>query len=114
METNFSKHVLMRYSDRLAPPEGTIIAHNQVTKTHGYVWMGKFGRPIAQSTIDILNEQIKNHMPTYLFLAQTSGKEYTVTAGELAETSRSLNPNESSKVPKYYRNEHKKIGGWLK
>lgn len=108
------KHLLIRYSDKLAPPEGMIHLHNQMIKDYGYVWMGKFGRPISENNLNMLKLQIEQKKPTYLFLVQKFEKNYLITVAEIASFSKSLIREELDKVPSYYRQNHKNVGTWFK
>lgn len=43
------KTVALRFSNKFAPACGTIEAHNELIRGHGYVWYGKLGNKIAAS-----------------------------------------------------------------
>lgn len=114
MEKDSLKHVLLRYSDNLAPHEGVIFHHNQVIKEHGFVWMGKFGKPVSDSKLDILKRQIEDKKPAYVFLVKKDNKEYSVIAGEIESFSKTLTKEELNKVPAYYREKSRNVGIWFK
>ena len=49
--------IALRYSEKFAPPEGTIATHLNILKTHGFVWYGKIGKTISNKVIaDLLNK----------------------------------------------------------
>jgi hypothetical protein len=74
-EYSQTQHVLVRFSDKWAPPEGTIAAHQKVFTTHGHVWVAEFGRGIGQSRITTIQNQIESGTPTYLALLASAGHQ---------------------------------------
>ena len=67
--------VILKYSDSSAPSPGTIEIHKGLIRSFGYTWLGKFGKITGKSIYSTLNEQLKNNIPTYIFLLN---KAYTI------------------------------------
>lgn len=95
-------HLLMRYSDRLTGVEDTIAAHQEVAKRKGAVWLGKMGKTtLSRHNVNILNEQCKDNVPTYVFLVQRCSRTYEVYQGYVVGVSR-LPPDNRRLIPPYY------------
>ena len=61
------KSIALRFSEKFAPPEGTIAAHNAIICEIGHVWYGKLGSALSDKTASLLmnNEQpriLLNHV----------------------------------------------------
>ena len=59
------KVLALRFSDNYAPEEGTIRLHEELINEYGFVWYGKFGNKIKQSTID---EMMDTEDPKFLMI----------------------------------------------
>ncbi len=52
--------IAMRFSDHVAPADGTILEHEKILEKEGYVWYGKFGARISlQSKNTIMSNDVK-------------------------------------------------------
>jgi len=110
------KHLLIRFSDKLAttPKDGTINEHEKIRKKLGYVWMGKYGRKLGKRHVTVLNSQIKQGIPTMVFLVQTVNREYDVHMARVQNVSLKIAKADLKAVPEYYRNRLSEIGVWFK
>jgi len=95
-------HLLLRFSDSLLKEGDTIDEHNQVIQREGVVWFGKMGSTVSQSRIDILNEQVREDIPTFVYLVKGNRKKSTVYRARLAVASKTIPKGESQLVPPYY------------
>jgi len=107
-------HLLIRFSDNVAPPEGTIEAHGNILAKHGYVWLGKFGKTIAAAKRNEILSQIDRKVKSYLLLAKSIRASSDIVVGELEDVRRTLPESELSKVPEYYRKNTTQVGAWFK
>jgi len=95
-------HLLLRFSDSLLKGGDTIEEHNQVVKCKGAVWFGKMGQTVSQNRIDILNGQVENGIPTYVYLVKGNRRKSTGYRGKLVLASKTLPEGEEQLVPSYY------------
>jgi hypothetical protein len=107
-------HILLRYSDNIAPLEGTIKAHEEVIKKNGSVWMGKFGKRAGKPIFMTFKDQIANKEPAYVFMIKSGGnrKSYTIHAAVVEDISFD-NPDRKL-IPKYYANKLWMVKSWFK
>ena len=57
--------ISLRYTDRFAPQNGTIVAHNDIIKRKGFVWYEKMGAIISKKTAKII---LSNPEPRFLLI----------------------------------------------
>ena len=107
-------YAIVRYSDNVAPKEGTISAHGKVLKEHGYVWVGKFGKTMGQVKMARLLSQIKKDIDTYLFLVRSVKGDQNIIVARLVDIQKYIPPEELDKVPQYYRGKKRFVGVWFK
>lgn len=106
-------HVLLRYSEKVAPQPGTIELHKKVLKNHGHVWLGKVGKPVGSFFLEKLQSQTKAKQPTYIFLVNwLSRGEYAVHAGLVHDFKR--RESEVDYYPTYYKRFYGSISTWFK
>ncbi len=98
-----AQHVVMRFADSLFNGVNTIQEHRKVIDRRGAVWVAKVGKPLAQYKIGILREQIRQGIPTYLFLVQRLGRVYSWTRATLVELGRTVGDDQQAMIPSYYR-----------
>ena len=96
-------HLVVRFSDSLCGGVDTIREHMSVIEQSGAVWFAKMGRPLAGHKIDLLSDQIRRGIPTFLFLVQKAGRDYVWAQATLCAISRSLPAREHALTPPYYR-----------
>ena len=96
-------HLVVRFSDSLCGGVDTIREHMSVIEQSGAVWFAKMGRPLAGRKIDLLSDQMRRGIPTFLFLVQKAGRDYVWAQATLCAISRSLSAREQALTPPYYR-----------
>ena len=96
-------HLVVRFSDSFCGGVDTIREHMLVIEQSGAVWFAKMGRPLASYRIDLLSDQMRRGIPTFLFLVQKAGRDYVWAQGTLCAISRSLPAREHALTPPYYR-----------
>ncbi len=95
-------HLVVRFSDSLFGVGNVVAKHNDVVGKHGAVWFGKLGSPFSFSRIELLNTQIAESVPTFLYLVQGNWKKPSVCRAELLAVTRELPAKERKLVPAYY------------
>ena len=102
MKTKTPVHLLLRFSDSLLKDGDTIQEHNEVVGQEGAVWFGKMGVTVSQNHIDILNGQVQDGIPTYVYLVKGNRRKSTAYRGELVLASKTLPEDEELLAPSYY------------
>jgi len=102
MKTEQPVHLLLRFSDSLLKQGDTICEHNQVVSREGAVWFGKMGASVSQIYIDILNGQIQNDTPTYVFLVKGNRRKSTVYCALLVCATKVQPEEQKHMIPSYY------------
>lgn len=102
MNTKRPFHMLVRFSDNLLKSMDTIDAHTQVIENHGAVWFGKMGSPVSEAKLEELNQQVKDEIPTFIYLIKGNRRKSTAYRGRLIFALRSLPQKEKSMMPEYY------------
>ena len=100
------KTVALRFSDRFAPDEGTIKAHERLIKQNGYVWYGKLGLPLSQRAINFIKE---NNDAKILLIHSGKAARYWAHITEVLK-----NEPELDGIPYYYRENRDKFKTWFK
>jgi hypothetical protein len=95
-------HLVVRFSDNLFGVGDVVAKHNAIVEKRGYVWFGKIGTTISNSRMNDLNSQIKNGMPTYLYLVKGNRKKSAFYRAHLLLITRELPRGESKAIPPYY------------
>lgn len=111
-------HVLIRISATGTTDsiDDIVAAHRTVIKARGYVWFGMWKLRIAADRLELLKRQYDGLEPTYLYLVQRAGKEFSVYRATVTEISANLPPKSAHYVPGYYfdRKMLSGMGAWLK
>ena len=76
--------------------------HNKVITSEGAVWFGKMGTTVSQNHIDILNRQVQEGIPTYVYLVKGNRRKSTAFRGELVLASKTVPEGDGHLVPPYY------------
>ena len=105
-EGEMLKSIAMKFSDKNAPPEGTIEAHKNHIKRDGFVWYGKIGAPVSDKTCKKIMEESN---PRVLLIQ--SGQKAFYWA-KIIDICKSVPPMEN--VPVYYHYSVDKIHTWFK
>ena len=80
-----SERLLLRFGEHLAPPEGTIAAHQGVIEKVGYVWYGKLGQPLLRARVEAIVRSAINSSPGALILASSDKKSRRFYEASVAE-----------------------------
>ena len=96
-------HLLIRFSDRLLDKRSTIEEHQKVIDEAGAVWFGKMGQPISQSAIDTLNKQVKENIPTFIYLVKGNRRKPKAYKSNLVLASKTIPEEEMGFFPPYYK-----------
>ena len=101
------KTIAIRFSDVIAPKNGTIYEHQTIINKNGYVWFGKLGnRKISEKII----KEIFTKRPIKILLIHTqSTKHYLALVDSIVYKCPELNL-----VPYYYRNNSSDFRNWFK
>ena len=97
--------IALRFSDRFAPQEGTIKAHQAVIEKYGSVWFGKLGLPVSEKAVTYVN---KNEKPKILLIH--SGRTECYWA-YIKSIQRECPP--SNLIPDYYRDDSERFHTWF-
>lgn len=100
------KTVALRFSNKFAPACGTIEAHNELIREHGYVWYGKLGNKIAVSVFD---EILGNEDPRILLIHSGAANRYWAYVDEIQQ-----DIPVRDDIPAYYRDEAEKFKSWFR
>ena len=100
------KTIALRFSDRFAPPIGTIGAHLEMINRFGFVWYGKLGSVVsAQVCKDIL----ENDSPRILLIHSGQTKRYWAFIDQISKDTPEL-----SMIPQYYRDMANDFHTWFR
>lgn len=100
------KTVALRFSDKFAPAEGTIQAHESLIQEIGYVWYGKLGLPLSQKAISYIEN---NGDPKILLIHSGKTARYWAHVSEITREEPEL-----AGIPHYYRDNREKFKTWFK
>ena len=100
------KTVALRFSDKFAPKEGTINAHDALIRKNGFVWYGKLGLPLSDKVINII---LNNESSRILLIHSGRTARYWAYVTEITKSKPDLNF-----VPSYYREMSKEFNTWFK
>ena len=65
--------IALRFGENIAPPEGTIMIHQNMIEENGYVWYGKFGSAVSEK---VSSEILGNDNPRILLIQSGRNKRY--------------------------------------
>lgn len=100
------KTVALRFSDKFAPDEGTIAAHEKLIKKNGFVWYGKLGLPLSKKAINYIAD---NEDPKILLIHSGKSARYWLHVIEVIKTC----PDKNG-IPSYYRENSDNFRTWFK
>ncbi len=109
-------HLVVRFSDTMFDVGDVIARHNEVVGVHGAVWFGKMGSTLAASRISLLNKQIQDGVPTFLYLVKGNRRIPTPYRAPLLLVSKILPLREKLLVPQYYAEKKivRHMNAWMK
>ena len=98
--------VALRFTDKIAPEEGTIKAHKAIIEANGFVWYGKLGLPLSQKAISYIKE---NDNPIILLIHSGKTARYWAYVSDVIRSCPEING-----IPPYYRDMRDKFNTWFK
>jgi calcineurin-like phosphoesterase family protein len=115
MDTN-NLHLVIRFSDTMFDVGDVISIHNEVVKKQGAVWFGKLGGTLSLSRIELLNKQIAQKIPTFIYLVKGNRKKSTPYKANILALSRDFPKKEKELIPAYYAEKKllKYMNAWVK
>lgn len=99
------KTIALRFSDRFAPPNGTIKAHQDIIREKGHVWFGKLGLPVSDKAIDYI---CNNERPRILLIHSGRTERYWAYVNAIQKECPPLDL-----IPAYYRDDASKFHTWF-
>ncbi len=100
------KTVALRFSDRFAPSEGTIVEHKKVIDKKGFVWYGKLGARISKPAIDSI---LEDEEPRILLIQSGIADRYWAFIDCVTYD---IPPKDD--IPSYYCAEAERFGTWFR
>jgi hypothetical protein len=76
--------------------------HNEVVKRHNAVWFGKLGGTLSFSRIELLNKQISENKPTFVYLVKGNRRKSTPYKAQALAVTRDFPKKEKDLMPSYY------------
>lgn len=115
METS-ALHLVIRFSDTMFDVGDVISNHNEIVKKHGAVWFGKLGGTLGLPRIELLNKQIAQKIPTFIYLVKGNRKKSTPYKASVLAISRDFPKKEKTLIPPYYVEKKllKLMNAWVK
>ena len=99
------KTIALRFSDRFAPPNGTIKAHQYIIHEKGCVWFGKLGLPVSDKAIDYI---CSNESPRILLIHSGRTERYWAYVNAIQKECPPIDL-----IPAYYRDDVSKFHTWF-
>ena len=90
--------------------------HNEVVEKHSAVWFGKLGGTLSLSRIEMLNKQIEQKVPTFIYLVKGNRRKSTPYKAEIFSVSGDFPKKEKALIPPYYAEKKllKFMSAWVK
>ena len=109
-------HLVIRFSDTMFDVGDVISNHNEVVKKHKAVWFGKLGGTLSFSRIELLNKQISEKKPTFVYLVKGNRKKSTPYKAQILTVTRDFPKKEKDLIPSYYAEKKllKYMSVWIK
>jgi len=109
-------HLVIRFSDSMFNVGDVVSKHNEIVDVHGLVWFGKLGGTLALSRIELLNKQISQGIPTFIYLVKGNRRKSTPYKANIYVISRDLPKKEKAFIPPYYTKKKllKYMNAWIK
>lgn len=98
--------IALRFGEHIAPPCGTIAAHEEIIEQRGYVWYGKMGTPISEKMI---LEIMKADRPKILLIRSGKTERYWASVLEIKRE-----VPKAEEIPANYRDMSGKFKTWFK
>mgnify|MGYP000006249133 CR=1 FL=1 len=100
------KSIALRFSEKFAPPEGTIAAHNAIICEIGHVWYGKLGSALSDKTASLL---MNNEQPRILLIHSGRSNRYWAYIDAVQRSTPPL-----AEIPAYYRHMVQDFKFWFR
>jgi hypothetical protein len=109
-------HLVIRFSDTMFDVGDVVSIHNEVVKKHKAVWFGKLGGTLSLSRIELLNKQIAQKIPTFVYLVKGNRKKSTPYKAQILDITRDFPKKEKDLIPLYYAEKKllKFMSVWIK
>lgn len=109
-------HLVIRFSDTMFDVGDVVFNHNEVVKKHKAVWFGKLGGTLSLSRIELLNKQIFQKTPTFVYLVKGNRKKSTPYKAQILAVTRDFPKKEKDLIPSYYAEKKllKFMSVWIK
>ena len=100
------KTIALRFSDNFAPSSGTVVEHQKLIETKGFVWYGKLGAPVSDR---ICKELLNNREPRILLIHSGKAARYWAYIDQVVKGTPPLED-----IPAYYRNQADSFHTWFR
>lgn len=100
------KTIALRFSDNIAPKDGTISEHRKIIDHIGYVWYGKFGAKVSET---VRNMIMSSENKRILLIHSGTIKRYWLYIDAISYTC-----PERNAIPEYYREIAESVKTWFK
>ncbi len=100
------KTIALRFSNNLAPEDGTIEEHNKLINQFGYAWYGKFGAKVSEK---IREEIMSSKDKKVLLIHSGTTNRYWLHIDDI-----SYKTPELKAIPEYYRDIAGTVKTWFK
>lgn len=109
-------HLVIRFSDTMFDVGDVVALHNDVVNARNAVWFGKLGGTLSLSRIELLNKQISQKTPTFVYLVKGNRKKSTPYKAPIFAISRDFPKKEKDLIPLYYTEKKliKYMSVWIK
>ena len=98
--------ISLRYTDKFAPQNGTIRAHQTILDEKGYVWYGKMGARISEKVAEMI---LKNANPRFLLIHSGCAERYWMYIDDISREK----PDDDD-FPMYYREISDRFKTWFR
>jgi hypothetical protein len=109
-------HLVIRFSDTMFEVGDVVSFHNDVVDKHSAVWFGKLGGTLSLARVEMLNKQVEQKTPTFLYLVKGNRKKSTPYKARIMAVSRDFPKREKVLIPSYYAEKKllKFMNAWVK
>ncbi len=98
--------IALRFTDRFAPKEGTIIAHQHIIDEYGFVWYGKMGTAVSNT---VINEIERENNAKILLIHSGKTDRYWACIDKIQREK----PDQKF-IPAYYRENNDNFKTWFR
>lgn len=98
--------IALRFADSIAPPGGTIKAHESIISKRGYVWYGKFGSSVS---LAVQKEIMNSENPRILLIHSGTNNRFWAFIEKITNEA-----PQKDEYPSYYHDQKDRCGSWFK